>query len=153
MSPFEEMETNEMWIYLLPGHGKHGVEEPDGDVSVVHVEELLVELHGVEAAQTQSKGAPGSFLSIWEKINFSSRRFGPGGYKGCRLSLLTNSALVCESHSQCGGMGGEVAGSQPTSTAVHITWHGAQINFGIYLHILTYGSVLVLHSCAQILIY
>ncbi len=26
--------------------------------------------------------------------------------------------------------GGEVAGSQPMSAAVHITWHGAQINFG-----------------------
>ncbi len=25
---------------------------------------------------------------------------------------------------------GGVAGSQPMSTAVHITWHGAQINFG-----------------------
>jgi hypothetical protein len=35
--------------------------------------------------------------------------------KRCRLSLLTNSALVCES--QCGGMGGGgVAGSQPQST-------------------------------------
>ncbi len=68
-----------MWIYLLPRHGKHGVEEPDGHVPVVHVEELLVELHGVEAAQTQSKGAAGSFLSIWE--NISTGRFGPGGYK------------------------------------------------------------------------
>jgi hypothetical protein len=51
--------------------------------------------------------------------------------KICRLSLLTNSALVYES--ECRGMGGggvEVAGSQPMSTAVHITWHGAQINFG-----------------------
>ncbi len=53
-----------MVIYLLPGYRKHGVEESDGDVSVVHVEELLVELHGVEAAQTQSKRAAGSFLSI-----------------------------------------------------------------------------------------
>jgi hypothetical protein len=29
----------------------------------------------------------------------------------------------------CGG-GGVVSGSQPMRTAVHITWHGAQINFG-----------------------
>jgi hypothetical protein len=38
--------------------------------------------------------------------------------KRCRLSLLTNSALVYES--QCGGIG-DVAGSQPMSAAVHIT--------------------------------
>ena len=42
-------------------------------------------------------------------------------------SLLTNSVVVYES--QCGGMGW-IAWSQPMSTAVHITWHGAQINFG-----------------------
>ncbi len=47
--------------------------------------------------------------------------------KRCRLSLLTNSALVYES--QCGGIG-DVAGSQPMSAAVHITWQRAQINFG-----------------------
>jgi hypothetical protein len=59
------------------------------------------------------------------KINvkpFSSEAVGmslPGGNKEtCRLSLLTNSALVYES--KCGGTGG-VAGSQPMSTAVHIT--------------------------------
>jgi hypothetical protein len=34
----------------------------------------------------------------------------------CRLSWLTNSALVCEP--KCGGKGG-VAGSQPMSTAAH----------------------------------
>ncbi len=35
------------------------------------------------------------------------------------------------------GGGGGVAGSHPMGTAVHITWHGAQINFGYlkYLHI------------------
>jgi hypothetical protein len=43
-----------------------------------------------------------------------------GVIKRCRLSLLTNSALVYDS--KCGGMGGRgVAGSQPISTAVHIT--------------------------------
>jgi hypothetical protein len=40
--------------------------------------------------------------------------------KRCRLSLLTNSALVYES--QCGGKGrGRIAGSQPMNTAGHIT--------------------------------
>ncbi len=48
--------------------------------------------------------------------------------KRCRLSLLTNSALVIRV--QMRGEGGGLAGSQPMSTAVHITWHGAQINFG-----------------------
>jgi hypothetical protein len=45
----------------------------------------------------------------------------PGGYtKRCRLSLLTNSALLYESYT--GGMGwGGVAGSKPMCTAVHIT--------------------------------
>ncbi len=56
--------------------------------------------------------------------------------KRCRLSLLTNSALVYES--QCGRMEG-VAWSQPVSTTVHITWHGAQINFGDLPHYLTYA--------------
>ncbi len=51
-------------------------------------------------------------------------------------SLLTNSALVYES--KCGGMGG-IAGSHPMSTAVHITWHGAQINFGDLPPYLSYG--------------
>ncbi len=46
----------------------------------------------------------------------------------CRLSLLTSSALVYES--QCVGIGG-IAGPQPMSTAVHITWYGAQIKFGV----------------------
>ncbi len=32
-----------------------------------------------------------------------------------------------------------VAGSQPMSTAVHITWHGAQINFGDLTPYLTYA--------------
>ncbi len=41
-----------------------------------------------------------------------------GATKRCRLSLLTNSALVYES--KCGGRGG-VEGSQLMSTAVHIT--------------------------------
>ncbi len=40
-----------------------------------------------------------------------------GVTKRCRLSWLTNSALVYEP--KCGGRGGGVAGSQPISTAVH----------------------------------
>ncbi len=61
--------------------------------------------------------------------------------KRCRLSLLTNSALVYEP--QCVGIGW-VARSQPWSTAVHITWHGAQINLGLINRYLTYdrdGSI------------
>ncbi len=50
-----------------------------------------------------------------------------GVTKRCRLSLLTNSALVIRVQRR--GEGG-VAGLQPMSTAVHITWHGAQIKFG-----------------------
>ncbi len=45
-----------------------------------------------------------------------------GVTKKCRLTLLTNSALVYES--KCGGEG--IAGSRPMSTASHITWHAAQ---------------------------
>jgi hypothetical protein len=48
----------------------------------------------------------------------------------------------------CGGIGRGVAGSPPMSTAVHITWYGAQINFG-YLPppYLTYASMCYsLHS-------
>jgi hypothetical protein len=58
-----------------------------------------------------------------------------GVTKRCRLSLLTNSALVYESKFRGEGV---VAGCQPLSTAVHITWHGAQINFGDLLPYLTY---------------
>jgi hypothetical protein len=41
-----------------------------------------------------------------------------GVTKRCRLSLLTNSALVYESNA---GEGGSCGISQPMSTAVHIT--------------------------------
>ncbi len=43
------------------------------------------------------------------------------------LSWLTNSALVYRVQMM---RDGGIVGSQPMSTAVHITWHGAQINFG-----------------------
>jgi len=49
--------------------------------------------------------------------------------------LLTNSAPHIRV--QMPGEGG-VARSQPMSTAVHITWHGAQINFGDLPPYLTY---------------
>ncbi len=58
-----------------------------------------------------------------------------GVTKRCRLSLRTNSALVIRV--QMRGEGG-VAGSRPMSTAVHIMWHGAQINFGDLPPYLTY---------------
>ncbi len=60
-----------------------------------------------------------------------------GVTKRCRrLSWLTNSALKYASPN-VGGWG--IAGSQPKSKAVHITWHGAQINFGYLTPYLTYG--------------
>jgi hypothetical protein len=40
--------------------------------------------------------------------------------------------------------GGGIAGSQPVGAAVHITWHGAQINFGDLPPYLTYASSLFL---------
>jgi hypothetical protein len=39
---------------------------------------------------------------------------------------MTNSALVIRDQMR---RKGAVVGSQPMSTAVNITWHGAQINF------------------------
>ncbi len=59
----------------------------------------------------------------------------PGVTKGCRLSLLTNSALVIRVQMR---EEGGVAGSQPMNKAVHITWHGAQISFGDLPLYLTY---------------
>ncbi len=45
----------------------------------------------------------------------------PGGHKEMSSILLINSALVYEP--KCGGMGvGEVAGSQPMSTTMHMDW-------------------------------
>ncbi len=62
---------------------------------------------------------------------------GQGVTKRCRLSWLTNSALVYTSPKAGGWL---VAGSQPMSKAAHITWHGAQINFGDLSPYLTNGS-------------
>ncbi len=60
---------------------------------------------------------------------------GQGVTRRCRLSWLTRAPLVYEP--KCGGGG---CGSQPMRTAVHITWHGAQINFGDLAPYLTYGG-------------
>ncbi len=67
--------------------------------------------------------SPGRIASWWEGARVQWEQ---GVTKRCRLSLLTNSAP----HIQVQMRGGGVARSQPMSTAVHITWHGAQINFG-----------------------
>ncbi len=61
----------------------------------------------------------------------------PGVTKRCRLFLLTNSALVIRVQMRDIGVSAE---SQPMSTAVHITLHGAQINFGDLTPYLTYVS-------------
>jgi hypothetical protein len=55
--------------------------------------------------------------------------FNQGVTKRCRLSWLTNSALVCECEPKCGG--GGVAGPQPMSTAVQC----AHVCLEILLHI------------------
>ncbi len=60
-----------------------------------------------------------------------------GGWSVGGLSLLTNSALVIRVQKR--GEGG-VGGSWPMSTAMHITWHGAQINLGDLPPYLTYGG-------------
>jgi hypothetical protein len=59
-----------------------------------------------------------------------------GATKGCRLSWLTNSALVYES--KCG------AGSQLMSTAACA--HGAQINFGDLTPYLFYAVASLAHA-------
>jgi hypothetical protein len=67
---------------------------------------------------------------------------GQGVTKRCRPSLLTNRARVIRVQ-----MRGErgVAGSQPMSTAVNITCHGAQINFGDLHPYLPYGRGQSIH--------
>ncbi len=62
---------------------------------------------------------------------------GQGVTNRCRLSLLTKSALVIRVQMRAKG---GVAGSKSMGTAVHITWHGAQINFGDLPPYLTYGK-------------
>ncbi len=64
---------------------------------------------------------------IWPETKIG-KSYKQGVTKRCRLSLLTNSARP--THIRVQMRGGGIAGSQPMSTAVHITWHGAQVNFG-----------------------
>ncbi len=59
-----------------------------------------------------------------------------GVTKRCRLSWLTNSALVYES--KCGGRGGGGCG---VSANEYSCAHEAQINFGYLTPYLTYGLV------------
>ncbi len=54
----------------------------------------------------------------------------PGGYKEM-------SSILADQEPKCGGRRG-VAGSHPMRTAVHITWHGDQINFGDLTPYLTF---------------
>jgi hypothetical protein len=80
-----------------------------------------------------SSSRPQGSKSTWKKqiseillfVDFQPPR--QGVRKRCRLSLLTNSALVYEP--QCGGRGRGCGASANEYTAVHITWHGVQINF------------------------
>jgi hypothetical protein len=53
------------------------------------------------------------------QINFGDLTLSRGITKRCRLSRLTNSALVYEPKCRGGG-GGVVAGSKPISTYVHM---------------------------------
>ncbi len=62
----------------------------------------------------------------------------PGGYK--EISSIFADQKHPHIRVQMRGEGG-VAGSQPMSTAVHIMWHGAQINFGDLTPYLTYGWI------------
>jgi hypothetical protein len=68
-------------------------------------------------------GTPEFCCAVVNIASFDSEKFqvrvcfAQGVTKGCRLSWLTNSALVYEP--KCRG-GGGVAGSQPMSTAVHM---------------------------------
>ncbi len=61
----------------------------------------------------------------------------PESYKEMS-SILADQKRPRNSSPNCGGRGG-VAWSHPMSTAVHTTWHGAQINFGDLPPYLTYG--------------
>ncbi len=76
----------------------------------------------------------------------------PYGTNKCRLSWLTNSALVYES--KCGGEGGGVARSQPMSTVQLYT--GAQINFEdltSYLTYVRYQTNSNIRCCGTVMIY
>ncbi len=93
-----------------------------------------------------------SFLIIPTFLNKSKRVFcQPHAQNLFFRRLQRDVVYICWaiSPSKCGGRRG-VAGSQPMSTAVHITWHGAQINFGDPPPYLIYAIFLYLGSiCRQ----
>jgi hypothetical protein len=66
--------------------------------------------------------------------------------KRCRQSLPTNRALVYES--KCRG-GGGIAGSQPMSTAVHITWTWSPNTFWRSVSIFNLSSIYTNVFCIQ----
>jgi hypothetical protein len=67
--------------------------------------------------------------------------FYAGGYKRDVVYLCWPLAPLYTSP-DARGMGGGVTGSQPMSTAVHITWHGAPINFGdLHIYLCFYLSI------------
>ncbi len=83
------------------------------------------------------------------KISERWKHIDTGVYKRCRPSLLTRPIAPLVYEPKCGLRGGGVAGPQPMRTAVHITWHGAQINFGDLTPYLTYASTSLFMSFAK----
>ncbi len=74
----------------------------------------------VSCDQHRNKSSVWTFLSSNKKATITVDPPIQGATKRCRLSWMTNSAIVFES--QCGVMGGGGGvGSQPVSTAAHIT--------------------------------
>ncbi len=81
-----------------------------------------------------------SWMSHANVLLFSSRFFSlSGGFKEMS-SILPDQQRPSNMSANSGG--GGVSGSQPMRTAMHITWHGAQINFGDQHHIYYMFSVL-----------
>ncbi len=99
---------------------------------------------GIEITATRTMKQILIIYNNWAWSNTIKTR---GSQRTFRLSLLTNSALLYES--KCLGIGG-VAVSQPMSTAVHITWHGAQANFWDLTPYLTYGQNCPFHGSTSI---
>jgi hypothetical protein len=86
-----------------------------------------------------------SFKQQGQNCGFTQDLYYQGVTKICRLSWLTNSALVYEP--KCGGMGrGGVAGSQPMRyTVQYCCAHRDRINFGDLTPYLTYDTMCTLH--------
>ncbi len=64
-----------------------------------------------------------------------------GLYRGSQRDVVCFCWPIAHWYKSPNAGGGGVAGSQPMSTAVHITWYGAQINLGDLPPCLTYGFV------------